>query len=100
MKNIHPVALIILDGFGYSAEKKYNAIAHAHMPNFMQWWQQYPHAIIQASGAAVGLPDGMIGNSHVGHLTIGAGRIIAQPMKLWLDAIEDGSFEHNKVLLE
>lgn len=97
--NIHPVALVILDGFGYSKEKKYNAIAQAQMPYFNQWWQQYPHAIIKAAGEAVGLPKGMSGNSEVGHLTLGAGRIIPQPMKLWFDAIEDGSFEQNEQLI-
>jgi 2,3-bisphosphoglycerate-independent phosphoglycerate mutase len=98
MKNIHPTALIILDGFGYSAEKKYNAIAHAYMPHFNAWWQKYPHALLRASGSAVGLPDKMIGNSEVGHLTIGAGRVIDQPMKQWLAAITDGSFADNEVL--
>ncbi|HLJ30944.1 MAG TPA: 2,3-bisphosphoglycerate-independent phosphoglycerate mutase [Candidatus Babeliales bacterium] len=98
MKNIHPVALIILDGFGYSPEKKYNAIAQAQMPYFNQWWHEYPHAVLKAAGTAVGLHDNMIGNSEVGHVTIGAGRIIEQPMKQWLDAIDNGSFEKNVVL--
>lgn len=98
MKNNHPVALVILDGFGYSTEKEYNAIAKADMPHFMQWWQNYPHAIIQAAGTAVGLPDNLCGNSEVGHLTIGAGRIIKQPMTIWLESIENGSFAHNKIL--
>jgi len=96
MKN--PVALVILDGFGYSAEKTYNAVASADMPNFNEWWCKYPHAILKAAGQAVGLPDQFSGNSEVGHLTIGAGRIIQQPMKTWLDSIDDGSFEHNKVM--
>ncbi|HSC24695.1 MAG TPA: 2,3-bisphosphoglycerate-independent phosphoglycerate mutase [Candidatus Babeliales bacterium] len=95
MKSMHPVALVILDGFGYSVKKRHNAIAHAHMPYFTQWWNLYPHAILQAAGEAVGLPEGFSGNSEVGHLTLGAGRIIPQPMKLWLQSIEDGSFEHN-----
>lgn len=94
----NPTALIILDGFGYREEKKYNAIAHARMPYFNAWWQTYRHAILQASGPAVGLPDNMIGNSEVGHLTIGAGRVFDQPMKIWLDSITDGSFEQNKTL--
>lgn len=98
MKHSHSVALVILDGFGYSTEKKYNAIAHAHMPYFNEWWKQYPHALLQASGVAVGLPDGMIGNSEVGHLTMGAGRVIDQPMKIWLDAIDNNSFENSKLL--
>lgn len=100
MKNIRPVALVILDGFGYSTEKKYNAIAQANMPNFNAWWQAYPHAIIKAAGKAVGLPDDLSGNSEVGHLTLGAGRIIQQPMSVWLDSIADDSFEHNHAMLE
>lgn len=100
MKSTHPVALVILDGFGYSAVKKHNAIACARMPHFNQWWQHYPHAIIQAAGKAVGLPDNWIGNSEVGHLTIGAGRIIEQPMTVWLESISNNSFSCNRVLLE
>ncbi len=100
MKSTHPVALVILDGFGYSVVKKHNAIACARMPHFNQWWQHYPHAVIQAAGKAVGLPDGWIGNSEVGHLTIGAGRIIKQPMTVWLESIKNNSFSCNRVLLE
>lgn len=99
MKSICPIALVILDGFGYRLEKKDNAIAHAYMPHFNTWWKKYPHAILAAAGRAVGLPDNMIGNSEVGHITIGAGRIILQPMKVWLDSIGDGSFAYNTVLL-
>ena len=98
MKHKYPIALIILDGFGYRKEKKYNAIAQAHMPYFNAWWKQYPHAYLAASGKAVGLPDDMIGNSEVGHLTIGAGRVLDQPMKVWLDAIADGLFAENKIM--
>lgn len=98
MKKTSPTTLIILDGFGYRKEKKYNAIAHARMPHFNAWWNTYPHALLAASGKAVGLPDNMIGNSEVGHLTIGAGRVLDQPMKIWLDAIADSSFDQNKTL--
>ena len=94
----HPVALVILDGFGYSLQKKYNAIAQADMPHSNQWWQQYPHALLKAAGTAVGLPDNWIGNSEVGHLTIGAGRVIKQPMTVWMKSIKDGSFARNKTL--
>lgn len=100
MKKNGPVALIILDGFGYRKEKKYNAIAHARMQHFNAWWTTYWHALLQASGKAVGLPDNMIGNSEVGHLTIGAGRILEQPMRIWLDAIANNSFDQNKTLHE
>jgi 2,3-bisphosphoglycerate-independent phosphoglycerate mutase len=99
MKKIHPVALVVLDGFGYSRDTKYNAIAQARMPHFNQWWKQYPHAFLNAAGTAVGLPDSWIGNSEVGHLTIGAGRIIKQPMTLWMESIRSGSFVNNKILL-
>jgi len=68
-----PVALIILDGWGYREETKDNAIAAAKTPVFNQLWQTYPHARLAASGEAVGLPDGQMGNSEVGHTTIGAG---------------------------
>ena len=100
MKAIKPTVLIVLDGFGYSIEKKYNAVAHAHMPYFNAWWKVYPHAVLAAAGNAVGLPDNMIGNSEVGHLTIGAGRIIEQPMKKWLQSIADNSFFNNTILNE
>jgi len=88
MNVVKPTALIILDGFGYRKEKKYNAIAHAHMPHFKKWWSEYPYAILAASGKAVGLPDNMIGNSEVGHLTIGSGQIFdslkKNPGMTWL----------------
>jgi 2,3-bisphosphoglycerate-independent phosphoglycerate mutase len=99
MKSIHPIALVILDGFGYLRETKYNAIAQARMPHFNQWWKHYPHALLKAAGTAVGLPDNWIGNSEVGHLTIGAGRIIKQPMTVWMESIINGSFARNKTLL-
>jgi 2,3-bisphosphoglycerate-independent phosphoglycerate mutase len=95
-----PVALVILDGFGYSLQKEYNAIAHANMPHFTHWWKTYPHAILRAAGTAVGLPDNWIGNSEVGHLTLGAGHIIKQPITMWMESIRNGSFAHNPVLLE
>jgi 2,3-bisphosphoglycerate-independent phosphoglycerate mutase len=95
-----PVGLVILDGFGYTENKEHNAIAHADMPHFKTWWRTYPHVLLQASGTAVGLPDNFCGNSEVGHLTIGAGRIIDQPMKIWLSTIADGSFAHNSVMVQ
>ncbi len=73
-----PTTLVILDGFGYRAEKKYNAIASAHTPILAYLRDHYPHTLLQASGPAVGLPEGVPGNSEVGHLTIGSGRIIEQ----------------------
>lgn len=92
--------LIILDGFGYRTEKKYNAIYHAKTPNYDTWMQEYPHAILQAAGPAVGLPPGYIGSSEAGHLTIGAGRITKEPVTLINEAINNGSFANNAVLIE
>lgn len=96
--NTKPVLLIILDGYGLAPKTKYNAIAQANTPHLDAWFAQYPHATLQASGAAVGLPAGSIGNSEVGHLTIGAGHIIEQPESFILRAIADGSFDKNPVL--
>ncbi len=95
-----PVVLVILDGFGYSPDTKYNAIAQAKMPNYNQWLKEYPHTLLHASGAHVGLLPNTIGNSEVGHTTIGAGRVIDQPAKKINLAIEDGSFFDNKKLLQ
>ena len=73
-------ALIILDGFGYREEKQYNAILTDGAVNFMRLWKTYPHTLIGASGMDVGLPDGQMGNSEVGHTNIGAGRIVYQEL--------------------
>jgi 2,3-bisphosphoglycerate-independent phosphoglycerate mutase len=94
-----PLALIILDGFGYSPEKKYNAIAHARTPHLDKWFSQYHHSLLRASGPAVGLPDGYAGNSEVGHLTIGAGRVVLQPITLINNAIYDHTFFSNQTLI-
>lgn len=96
----HPIALIILDGFGYKKEKDFNAVAQAHAPHLNEWFKRYPHTILQASGKAVGLPAGIMGNSEVGHLTIGAGRVVKQPVTIINDAIDDGSFFKNQKLLD
>lgn len=73
-----PVALIILDGFGIREEEHGNAVKQAHKPNFDRYWNEYPHNQLKASGEAVGLPEGQMGNSEVGHTNIGAGRIVYQ----------------------
>ena len=75
-----PVVLAILDGWGYREEKSNNAINSAHTPIMDSLWHAYPHTLISASGSDVGLPDGQMGNSEVGHLTIGSGRIIQQEL--------------------
>jgi Phosphoglyceromutase len=87
-----PCALVIFDGFGYRTEEKGNAIAHANMTTWKWLWDHYPHGLLQASGRAVGLPDGFMGNSEVGHLCIGAGRVIPTALCKFHDCINDGSF--------
>ena len=100
MVNKKPVALIILDGFGYRKNQQNNAIALAHMRHFNAWLLEYPHTLLHASGTAVGLPEHTPGNSLVGHFTLGAGRIIKQPMTLLNEAIADGSFFENNLLID
>jgi len=92
------ILLAILDGWGYSNNRIGNAIYYAHTPNFDEFWRSYPHTILAASGEAVGLPAGQMGNSEVGHLNIGAGRIVYQEATKILMAIEDGSFFENVTL--
>ncbi|WP_458411971.1 2,3-bisphosphoglycerate-independent phosphoglycerate mutase [Schinkia sp. CFF1] len=95
-----PHALIILDGFGCRSEEKGNAIAHAKMPNFDRLWKEFPHAQLIASGEAVGLPEGQMGNSEVGHLNIGAGRVVYQSLTRVNIAIRDGEFFKNDTFNE
>ena len=87
-----PVLLLILDGFGYNEDPDHNAIALARKPNWDRLWKAYPHALINASELSVGLPKGQMGNSEVGHLNIGAGRVIYQELTRVDVAIQDGSF--------
>ena len=75
-----PVVLAILDGWGYREDRSDNAIKSANTPIIDSLWHAYPHTLINASGSDVGLPDGQMGNSEVGHLTIGSGRIIQQEL--------------------
>src|SRR6202044_919342 len=72
--------LIVLDGWGWREDKKDNAIAVAKTPTFNRLWKEYPHALLEASGLAVGLPEGQMGNSEVGHTNIGAGRVVYQDL--------------------
>jgi 2,3-bisphosphoglycerate-independent phosphoglycerate mutase len=94
-----PVALIILDGFALREETKGNAVALANKPNFDRYWNNYPHTTLKASGEAVGLPEGQMGNSEVGHLNIGAGRIVYQSLTRVNIAIREGEFEKNETFL-
>ena len=94
-----PVALIILDGFGCRNETKGNAVAQAKKPNFDRYWNEFPHVQMFASGEAVGLPDGQMGNSEVGHTNIGAGRIVYQNLTRVSIAIREGEFQKNETFL-
>ena len=93
-----PLALIILDGFGYRAEREGNAIAQAEMPYYRELLDRYPHTLIQASGECVGLPPGVMGNSNVGHLVMGAGRVVRTDIEHINHEIESGTFFHNLAL--
>src|SRR5690625_3996434 len=95
-----PVALIILDGFALYDRTEGNAVAQANKPNFDRYWAEYPHTTLTASGEAVGLPDGQMGNSEVGHLNIGAGRIVYQDLTRITKSIKDGEFYDNETLLD
>ena len=92
------IALVILDGWGIAPPGPGNAVELADTPVFDRLWREFPHAQLEASGAAVGLPDGQMGNSEVGHLTIGSGRILLQDLVRVNQAIADGSFYENPVL--
>lgn len=94
-----PVALIILDGFAFRDEVEGNAVAQAKKPNFDRYWNTYPHATLTACGEAVGLPDGQMGNSEVGHLNIGAGRTVYQSLTRVNKSIREGDFFTNEALL-
>src|SRR5580704_6827608 len=94
-----PITLVILDGWGYREEKEANAIAIAHKPTWDKIWNEYPHSLISGSGHCVGLPDGQMGNSEVGHLNMGAGRIVHQDLTRIDLAINNGEFFQNKVLI-
>jgi len=93
------VALVILDGWGCAPAGPGNAVELAKTPNFDRLWRECPHTTIAASGEAVGLPPGQMGNSEVGHLTIGSGRVLFQDLMRVNRAIEDGSFFENPALV-
>src|SRR5205823_7826266 len=95
-----PVVLIILDGWGYRAQREANAIALARTPNYTLFLRQYPWTLVYTSGERVGLPDGLMGNSEVGHLNIGAGRIVCQAITRIDASILRGDFFKHGLLLE
>ncbi|MBO9482128.1 2,3-bisphosphoglycerate-independent phosphoglycerate mutase [Salinisphaera sp. G21_0] len=93
-----PTALIILDGYGYREEKDSNAILAAKTPVMDRLWQENPHSFVSGSGMDVGLPDGQMGNSEVGHMNLGAGRVVYQELTRITKAIRDGDFYENEVI--
>ncbi|MCI0503063.1 MAG: 2,3-bisphosphoglycerate-independent phosphoglycerate mutase, partial [Fusobacteria bacterium] len=97
---VKPVVLLILDGWGLNEEQENNAIKLANTPNYDEIIRTYPMTSLQTSGLAVGLPEGQMGNSEVGHLNIGSGRVVYQDLTRIDKAIEDGSLYENPVLVE
>src|SRR5262245_1160791 len=93
-----PLALIIIDGWGYSAAREGNAIALANTPFYDELSKKYPSTLLEAHGSRVGLPAGVMGNSEVGHLNIGSGRVIRMDVSLVDHEIETGAFFRNQVL--
>jgi 2,3-bisphosphoglycerate-independent phosphoglycerate mutase len=87
-----PVVLVVLDGWGYRQEREGNAIELASTPTWQRLWRSYPRTLLQASGLAVGLPEGQMGNSEVGHLNLGAGRVVPQDLVRISQSIQSGSF--------
>lgn len=95
-----PVVLIVLDGWGYSENSEFNAIRNAKIPVWDNLWKHYPHTLIKGSGAEVGLPSDQMGNSEVGHLNLGAGRVVYQEFTRVSRAIRTGSFFTNQTLTD
>jgi 2,3-bisphosphoglycerate-independent phosphoglycerate mutase len=95
-----PIVLCILDGWGYRAERTDNALAQANVPTWNKWIASYPHALLETSGLAVGLPDGQMGNSEVGHMNIGSGRVMMQDLPRIDQAIADGSIAKVPALVD
>lgn len=97
---VSPVVLVILDGWGYREATDGNAIAAANTPVMDSLWAAYPKTLISTSGKAVGLPEGQMGNSEVGHMNLGAGRVVKQELMRITDAVEDGSLQENLALIK
>lgn len=94
-----PLVLIILDGWGHSDVASHNGISQARKPHFDSYWNNYPHTLIDGSGPAVGLPVGIMGNSEVGHMNLGAGRVVFSGLSQIYQSIDDQSFFKNQALL-
>lgn len=99
MSQPKPAILVILDGFALREEVHGNAVAQAKKPNFDRYWNTYPHTTLGASGPSVGLPEGQMGNSEVGHLNIGAGRVVYQELTRITKSIQEGAFFENETFL-
>jgi 2,3-bisphosphoglycerate-independent phosphoglycerate mutase len=97
---VSPVVLVILDGWGYREATEGNALAAAETPVMDSLWAAYPSTLIRTSGKDVGLPEGQMGNSEVGHLNIGAGRVVPQELVRISDAVEDGTIRENTALVQ
>src|SRR5271167_3965645 len=100
MQRRRPVMLVILDGFGWRDETADNAVRQANTPTFDRLWQTGPHGFLRTSGKDVGLPDGQMGNSEVGHLNIGAGRVVMQDLPRIATAIADGEINRAPALTD
>ena len=87
-----PMLLAILDGFGINDDTKGNAVKLSNNSVINMLWEKYPHTTLNASGRSVGLPEGQMGNSEVGHMNMGAGRVVYQPLELINKSIRDGDF--------
>src|ERR671919_2040160 len=94
-----PLALVVIDGWGYSVSREGNAIALAETPFYDELSEKYPSTLLEAHGARVGLPAGVMGNSEVGHLNIGSGRVIRMDVSLVDHEIETGEFFRNQRLI-
>ena len=100
MENKKPIMLIIMDGYGMNPNEEGNAIKAASTPNLTSYQNDYPHTVLNASGMAVGLPEGQMGNSEVGHTNIGAGRVVYQELTRITKSIQDGDFFEKEEFLE
>ena len=94
-----PHVLIVLDGWGYREESQGNAIALGKTPTWDYIWENKPRSLVSASGNDVGLPQGQMGNSEVGHMNLGTGRVVDQDLTRINKALRDDSFKSNKTLL-
>lgn len=99
-RKYRPVMLTILDGFGHNSQSKNNAVANANTPTLDMLLKNSPHALLDASGESVGLPDGQMGNSEVGHMNIGAGRVLMQELPKITHAVKDGSIFKNPLMIK